>query len=258
MQALNRSELRQDLEGASVRKVDEPVSASALAPVDVKVGHLPFVIRVVRTEVQLGKVCELRAAAYGHHLPEFGEKLLEPDACDTQPGTLILLAEDKATGSAVGTLRILLNSHKSLPLEAAITLPPHMQGHFLVEINRLSVRPGYSQMDVRLALFKAAYLYCYANQVQYMLVGARRPLDRIYKSVTFKPIKGQDEWVPLSYAGGIEHTFLVFDVLMAERIWYHESHRLYPFFKETYHPDIQVFSAVSSGWTTPRKIPAGV
>jgi hypothetical protein len=229
----------------------------APTPVDVKISILPFVVRLVRTELQLHKVCELRAAAYGHHMPEFGERLMEPESYDTEPGTVILVAEDKITGSAVGTLRIHLNTHKKLPLEAAITLPERMQGHFLVEISRLSVRPGYSQMDVRLALFKAAYLFCYANQVQYMLVGARRPLDRIYKSVTFKPINGKDEWIPLAYANNIEHTVLVFDVLMAERIWYHENHRLYPFFKQTYHPDLQVFSAVSSGWTNPRRITQG-
>jgi hypothetical protein len=228
------------------------------APMDVKIGHLPFVVRLVRTELQLQKVCELRAAAYGHHMPEFGERLLEPESYDTEPGNVILLAEDKATGAAVGTLRIHLNTHRKLPLEAAVTLPERMQGHLLVEISRLSVRPGYSQMDVRLALFKAAYLYCYANQVQYMLVTARRPLDRVYKSVTFKPLNGKDEWIPIPYTGNIEHTVLVFDVLMAERIWYHENHRLYPFFKQTYHPDLQVFSAVSSGWTTPRKITANV
>jgi hypothetical protein len=230
----------------------------APTPVDVKIGHLPFTVRLVRTDVQLAKVCELRAAAYGHHMPEFGESLLRPEPYDTEPGNVILMAEDKATGAAVGTLRIHLNTHRTLPLEAAITLPAHMQGHFLVEISRLSVRPGYSQMDVRLALFKAAYLYCYANQVQYMLVTARRPLDRIYKSVTFKPLNGKDEWIPIPYTGNIEHTVLVFDVLMAERIWYHENHRLYPFFKQTYHPDLQVFAAVSSGWTTPRKITEAV
>jgi hypothetical protein len=228
---------------------------SPAAPVgSTKINALPFVVRLVRTEAQLQKVCELRAASYGHHLPEFGESLLQPDSHDTKQGTVIFVAEDKVTGEAVGTIRIHLNTHNPLPLEAALKLPGHIDGHFLVEVSRLSVRPGYNQMSVRLALFKALYLYCYANQVQYMLVTARRPLDRIYKSLGFSPINGVDQWIPIPYTGNIEHTVLVFDVLMADRNWYDESHRLYPFMRQTYHPDIQVFSAVSSGWTTPRRM----
>lgn len=222
-----------------------------------KVNVLPFVVRLVRTEAQLQKVCELRAASYGHHLPEFGETLLKPDSHDTEQGTVIFVAEDKITGEAVGTIRIHLNTHHPLPLEAAVKLPSHIDGHFLVEVNRLSVRPGYNQMSVRLALFKALYLYCYANQVQYMLVTARRPLDRIYKSLGFSPIHGVDQWIPIPYTGNIEHTVLVFDVLMADRNWYNESHRLYPFMRQAYHPDIQVFSAVSSAWSTPRCMTQG-
>jgi hypothetical protein len=228
---------------------------SPAAPVgSTKINALPFVVRLVRTEAQLQKVCELRAASYGHHLPEFGESLLQPDSHDTKQGTVIFVAEDKVTGEAVGTIRIHLNTHNPLPLESAVVLPVHIGEHFLVEVSRLSVRPGYNQMSARLALFKALYLYCYANQVQYMVVGARRPLDRIYKSLGFAGVKGLPEWVPLPYANNIEHAVLAFDVLMADRNWYNQSHRLYPFMRQTYHPDIQVFAAVSSGWTTPRKV----
>jgi len=250
-----------DVDGADMQQVmldpmqksDAPAEPAAHADGGVKVSVLPFVVRLVRTEAQLQKVCELRAASYGHHLPEFGETLLQPDAHDTEPGTVIFVAEDKATGAAVGTIRIHLNTHQPLPLESAIDLPPHIQGHLLVEVSRLSVRPGYNQMSVRLALFKALYLYCYANQVQFMVVTARRPLDRVYKSLGFTPVHGEDRWVPIPYTGNIEHTVLVFDVLMADRTWYNEHHRLFPFMRTTYHPDIQVFSAVSSGWTTPRR-----
>jgi hypothetical protein len=226
---------------------------STLAHDDVQTAALPFVVRLVRTEAQLGKVCALRAMSYGHHVPELGERLVQPDQYDRAPGTVVFVAEDKLSGEAVGTIRIHLNAHQPLPIEQAVTLPPQLQGHQLVEVSRLSVRPGYNQMNVRLALFKALYLYCYATQVQHMVVGARRPLDRIYRSLGFKPVNGQDEWVPLPYAGYIEHCVLTFDVLHADHTWYEQHHRLYPFMKQTYHPDIQVFAAVSSGWSNPRR-----
>lgn len=229
------------------------VSEPTVGDDDVQTSALPFVVRLVRTEAQLQKVCALRALSYGHHVPALGEQLLAPDRYDTAQGTVVFMAEDKDSGEAVGTIRIHLNVHDPLPLQAAVVLPPRLEGHLLVEVSRLSVKPGYNQMNVRLALFKALYLYCYATQVQYMVVGARRPLDRIYRSLGFQPLNGREEWVPLPYAGNIEHSILTFDVLHADHTWYEQHHRLYPFMKRTYHPDIQVFAAVSSGWSNPRR-----
>lgn len=248
------------LHSASLRDV-QPSKADGAAGVEgagdggaptVAANALPFVVRVVRTEEQLQKVCELRSVSYGRHLPEFGKTLAEPEPPDRMAGTVILLAQDKATGLAIGTMRIHLNTHEALPVQSAVPLPASVRGYLLAEVSRLSVRPGYNEMKVRVALFKALYLYCYANQVQFILVAARRPLDKIYKSLGFKPLGGQEQWVPLPYANNIAHTVLVFDVLVAERTWHDIKHPLYEFMVRTYHPDIQVFAAVSSGWTTPR------
>lgn len=203
---------------------------------------LPFVVRVVRTEGHLKQVCALRAEAYGRRLPAFGQSLRQPEPSDRAAGTAILMAQDKSSGAVVGTMRIHSNLHETLPIEGAFKFPKPMRGQLLVELCRFSIQPGYNNTAVRLALFKAMYLYCYAHQVQHIWVAARRPLDRIYKSLGFKPPGTEEHWVPLSYADNIPHSILSFDVLAAERLWFDIRHPLYEFMVRTYHPDLQVFS----------------
>lgn len=214
---------------------------------------LPFVVRVVRTQEHLNQVCALRAEAYGRRLPAFGQSLQAPEAADHAPGTTILMAQDKATGAVVGTMRIHSNLHESLPIEGAFKFPKSMRGQLLVELCRFSIQPGYNNTSVRLALFKAMYLYCYAHQVQYIWVAARRPLNRIYKSLGFKSPGDDELWVPLSYANDIPHSILSFDVLAAERLWFDIRHPLYEFMVRTYHPDIQVFSGGPAWAGVPRR-----
>lgn len=214
---------------------------------------LPFVMKLVRTEEQLQKVCELRSAAYGHHLPHMADNMLMPDALDKSPGTVIFLAEDKITGEAIGTARLQSNTHQPLLLEGSVDIPDDLKNQALTEITRFSVRPGYNQFTTRQALIKACYLYCCAMQLPIILIGARRPLDRIYESLGYVDIFGDGRKIPLKHAGGIEHKVLKFDVYGAERKWHANQHPLYGFMFQTHHPDIQVFSAVSSGWARPRR-----
>jgi hypothetical protein len=203
---------------------------------------LPFVVRVVRTEAHLQEVCDLRALAYGKRMPEFGRALSVPEPSDKARGTTILMAQDKGTGEVVGTLRIHSNIQEPLPIQGVVDIPKRLQENLLVELCRFSIKPGYNKTTVRLGLFKAMYLYCYAHQVQYIWVAARKPLNEIYKSLGFHaPDGGEEQWVPLSYADNIPHSILMFDVLAAERTWFDMRHPLYEFMGRTYHPDIQVF-----------------
>lgn len=224
-------------------------------PVSLVAHQLPFTVKVVRTEHELMRVCRVRAIAYERHMPGFGVKLSEPEVHDRAPGNVILIAEDKQTGEAVGTMRMHTNMHQRLPLQAAASLPLYMQRQLLVEVCRFSVKPGYSNGEVRQALFKALYLYCHASQAQYMVVAARRPLNEIYKSLGFKALHGgEEQWVPLSYAGGRPHSLLSFNVPLAEQLWQDIDHPLYDFMRRTYHPDIQVLAGMNSIWNHARPV----
>lgn len=228
-------------------ETDDAWDADEILMPQVAANALPFRVRVVRSEAQLQQVCALRAACYGHHLPEMGRALMEPEPWDRAPGTTILMAQDKASGDVVGTMRIHSNLHGPLPLHGAMKMPPSVRGHLLAEASRLAVQARFSELKVRLALFKALYLHCYASQVQSIVVGARKPLDRIYRSLGFNPLLEGDPLVPLPYANNIGHSVLVFDVLGAEREWHDTRHPLYEFMMRTYHPDIQIFSGGLGG-----------
>ena len=84
---------------------------------------LPFAISVVREEGRLDKAVSIRHAAYGRHVPSLAATLTRPESNDYDSGTVLLLAESKLDGSALGTMRIQTNRYKPLALEASAQLP---------------------------------------------------------------------------------------------------------------------------------------
>lgn len=202
---------------------------------------LSFTVRLARHPGDLGDACRLRGEAYGHHLPQMTQPLARPDGLDGQPGTAIVLARDKTSGRAVGTARIQRNQAAPLLLESSVILPRRLAECPRAEITRLAVAPG-SDVQLRPALMKTAYLYCLANQVRWLVIGARSDaLIRIYRRLGFEDVLGPDDRVPLAHAGGLLHRILAFDIVAAERTWHAGGHGLYPFMIETWHPDLQLF-----------------
>lgn len=202
---------------------------------------LTFSVSLAATAADLRDVCSVRAHAYGHHVPQMQETLAVPDATDGQRGTAILLCRDKVTGSAIGTARIQRNVAAPLQLEGSVILPRWLADEPRAELTRLAVLPGVDP-QTRLMLMKAAYLYCLASQVRWMVIGARsNALIRIYQGLGFMDVLGADDRVPLAHAGNLPHRILAFDVTAAERTWLASGHGLYPFMIETFHPDVHLF-----------------
>ncbi|MFN3415684.1 MAG: N-acyl amino acid synthase FeeM domain-containing protein [Caldimonas sp.] len=204
--------------------------------------HLSFTVRIARSPQDLQAACQVRAQSYGHHLPELRSTFAYPDALDHSPATAVLVCADKATGDPVGTARIQVNSHGPLLIEGSIEVPEAMRDDARAEITRLAVVPGQTDPLVKLALMKASYLYCLANQVRWMVIGARSPaLVRQYRRLGFSSLYDDDRPVPLAHAGNIDHWVLAFDVRAAEREWHAKHHPLYTFMVGTHHPDIRLF-----------------
>lgn len=204
---------------------------------------LSFDVRVVRDLHDLRAACAVRAAAYGHHLPQLKAALAEPDALDRQPGTAVLLCQDKSSGEAVGTARIERAAPAAaVQLETSVSLPDWLASRPRAEITRLAIRPGADPL-LRPMLMKASYLYCVANQIRWLVIGARSDaLVRIYRRLGFTDVLAADQTVPLAHAGGLRHRILVFDVVAAERSWHGCQHGLYSLMVETFHPDIRLFT----------------
>lgn len=214
---------------------------------------LPFTVRIVRNDDQLSKAIRIRAEAYGRHAPILGAKLAAPEQTDRDPDSIVFLAEAKNDSEPLGTIRIQTNFEAPLTIEQSITLPTRFIGRPLAGISRLAVRAGPRGRMVKLALFKAMHRYCLAKQVEWIVIGARPSLEKDYESLGFVDVFEDKAPRPLLSANGIPHRILAFEIPTAERKWLENNHPLYLFMFRRFHPDIQIFSSVSSMWKSPRK-----
>ena len=204
-------------------------------------GHskLGFVLDLVSTTQDLLDACSVRAQAYGHHMPEMGRRLAEPDELDFAAGTSVFVCRDKADGRAVGTMRIQSSSFGPLLMESSLSLPSWLAVSSRAEITRLAVRVGVDPL-IRLGLWKASYLFCMANGLDWMVVGARNEaLIRNYRRLGFVDVFGPEQLMPLAHTGGLPHRILAFENQSAQRRWGESRHALYPFVFETEHADLE-------------------
>lgn len=200
---------------------------------------LGFTLNVARNERDLRDACAVRAAAYGHHLPELRQAFAQPDALDRHPDTVVLLCRDKATGAATGTARIQSSRAGALLIEQSLPLPAALQAGPRAEITRLSVTAGADPLT-KLALMKASYLHCLSQGIAHLVIGARKPaLIRTYQRLGFADVQGPDDWVPLAHANNLPHRVLAFDVAGAEAAWRAVQHPLLAFMVHTHHPDLE-------------------
>lgn len=205
-----------------------------------------FSVRVATTDDDFREVCDVRAAAYGHHDPEMGPKFGDLEPLDRTEGTAVLLCRDKQSGQGIGTARIQVSAFGPLALESSLRLPDWLGKRPRAQISRLAVLAGADPL-VKLCLMKASYQYCLATQVRWMVIGARNnALIRNYRSLGFKDVFEAGAWVPLASGGGLPHQILAFDVVGAKAAWQAARNRLYGFMTDTVHADLQVVAANDS------------
>lgn len=204
------------------------------------VERLPFTIRRVQTEADLLKAVAIRHAAYARHLPEFAKTLARPEACDYDSDAVILLAESKLDGSAMGSTRIQTNVQQALHVEDSVELPLWLMTRRLAEVTRLGIEEGRVGRLVKLALIKACFDYCEQNQVEYAVVTGRTPIDRQYEQLLFSDVFPGKPLIPLRHVGNLPHRVMAFEIETGEARWSAAAHPLLGFFRHTRHPDIDV------------------
>jgi hypothetical protein len=209
--------------------------------------RLPFTIRRVESEDSLKKAVALRHAAYARHVPEFARSLALPEACDYDEDTVILLAESKLDGTALGTARIRTNVHHPLHIEESVVLPQWLQGRSLGEVERLGVSEGRIGHIVKVALVKAFFSYFEQAGIEYAVIAGRAPIDRQYEQLMFSDVFGEKEMVPLVHTGNIPHRVMAFEIATGEERWTAAKHPMLKFFRHTHHPDIDVGVASQRG-----------
>jgi hypothetical protein len=221
------------------RPAGEGASAPS-SPVARAVERLPFTIRRVATEADLLKAVAVRHAAYARHLPEFAKTLAAPEACDYDSDAVILLAESKLDGSAMGSMRIQTNVQQPLHVEDSVELPLWLVTRRLAEVTRLGIEEGRMGRLAKLALIKASFEYCEQNQVEYAVVTGRTPIDRQYEQLLFSDVFPGKAMVNLRHVGNLPHRVMAFEIDTGEARWAAANHPLLGFFRHTRHPDIDV------------------
>jgi hypothetical protein len=202
--------------------------------------RLPFTIRRVDSEDSLKKAVGIRHAAYARHVPDFARSLAMPEVCDYADDAVVLLAESKLDGSALGTARIQTNRHGSLHIEESIELPEWLQGRRLAEVTRLGVSEGRIGHVVKIALMKAFFQYWEQSGTEFAIATGRAPIDRQYEQLMFSDVFEPGRMIPLRHVGNIPHRVMAFEIASAEARWTAAKHPLLKFVRQTNHPDIQV------------------
>ena len=216
-------------------------SADAIAAVGrMSTEILTFTVRIASDEQQMERAVMLRQAAYARHVPDFAAQLKKPEAADFDAGSIVLIAESKFDGSVLGTMRIQTNSYGNLGIEESLELPDWLQGASLAEATRLGVSEGREGRLVKTVLFKAYFLYCQRAKVDWMVITARKPLDRQYEALLFKDVFAPREYIPMHHVGGIPHRVMAFHIATAEMRWTDSNHPLYGFMCNVFHPDIDL------------------
>jgi hypothetical protein len=217
-----------------------PAILAAATRLDMPTERLPFTVRRVGDEDSLRKAVRIRHAAYARHVPDFARTLAAPEACDYADDTVVLLAESKLDGSALGTARIQTNRHGPLHLEQSIELPDWLQGRRLAEVTRLGVSEGRIGHVVKVALMKAFFQYWEQSGTEFAIATGRAPIDRQYEQLMFSDVFEPGQMIPLQHVGGIPHRVMAFEIATAEARWTAAKHPLLKFVRQTNHPDIQV------------------
>jgi hypothetical protein len=227
-----------DHAGASVGQW-QPLEPPARETVNVE--RLPFRVRVCKTPADLNQAVAVRHTAYARHLDASVVDLMrQAEKADTALGTTLLLAESKVDGSVLGSMRIQTNVYGPLALEQSVRLPDEMQGHKLAEATRLAIAGDRTGHLVKSMLVKAGYLFCLRNEVQYMLITARSPVDRQYQRLLFRDLYPEQGYIPLAHVFGLPHRVMYFDVFDGEALWSERKHPLLDFMRWTLHPDIDL------------------
>jgi hypothetical protein len=137
-------------------------------------------------------------------------------------------------------MRVQTSHAGPLMMESSVVLPGWLAVAPRAEITRLAVAVGVDPLT-KLCLMKASYLFCVAQGVQWMAIGARNEaLIRNYRRLGFIDVLGNGEQVPLAHTGGLLHRILAFDVVSAEKTWAAARHPLYGFMVQTQHEDLQI------------------
>lgn len=210
-----------------------------------------FIIRIARTEEQLRQVTRLRYQSYSRTIPSLKETVNGPDSADYAQSTVILLAEDRATGSPLATVRIeVADDGYYLPRDL-LDLPDGIPVEATSYYSRLAACSGRNGTAAKLSIVKAAVRYSLAVGKHWVLAATPPGRARNYRMLGLKKLTDK----PPVAMPGFEHIELILlgvNLFDLERTARDRNEGFLKFLFSPASPEIEVFSSVKGAWLLPR------
>lgn len=206
-----------------------------------EVQDLPFCLRIAKTREDIERICLQRGGAYSRHQPDLVSRLSlsQPEADDLRDDAVLLMAESLEDGSVLGSLRLTTNINSPLRFEKEFDLPERFHQRALLEAGRMVTQNGPKGRMVVPALIKVAFEICYRTGIDYLMLIARAPIDRMYKAMQFEDLYNGEK-VFTSAQPGVPVTLFFMDILQVDHRFRMAGCPIYPFMAETHHPDIDI------------------
>jgi len=190
--------------------------------------------RVCETPEDARRSLAIRREVY---VEEKGVNVPVPDVYDRH--SWLMIAEEEATGTAVGTLRVTTRAAGPLECEHSFVLPGSLRTPDVVEMSRFAILADHRQgkgrsPGVSIGLFKAVALF--AHQVvdaSRMVLCSKAERVQTYTYLGFRPTGVR---APYTALDGAMHEILVMDIRHGYEPY--RDHELFQFFFETVSPQI--------------------
>lgn len=181
-----------------------------------------FRFRVCETEEDATRAIEVRRRVYQDNS---GYSVPVPDDIDAR--SWLLIAEETATGKAVGTVRITPRSAGSLECEEYLHLPGRLATGRTIEITRLAILPEYRKTSMNLpavsiGLFRLTYEFSFQVGAHAVVVCSKPERMMTYQLMGF-----QQTGLNVAYAklNGARHELLWHDFRQASTMVENELFR---------------------------------
>lgn len=210
-----------------------------------------FRIRIARTEEQLRQVARLRYQSYARTIPVLKSAVSKPDESDYSPRAVVLLAEDRRTGTPLATVRIeSADSDYYLPRDL-IGLPEGVNPEATTYYSRLSACNGKFGHAAKLSVVKAAVRYSLAVGKPWVVAAAPPDRTRNYRLLGLRPLSDKPA-VRMPGQPDIELILLGVNLFDLERESRKRDSGFLKFLFEPDAPEIEVFNSVRGSWVLPR------
>jgi hypothetical protein len=206
---------------------------------------LPFYVVVSRNTDTSARLLATRQRAFGDNdhpiksSPHFLSQMKSAEG-------ILISAECKSSGECLGSVRVDTNLATRFYFEDEITTPDLEDRSPSIYASKLNAPKGTQGMLTRMALSKTLYLYAHAIQAKYVYCFVNQARFRLYRNLGFEPVFGNNPNLILNCHDRVPTRMIRSEVNSLEEKLSALGPSMKTFFFDRHHPDIKIFSSVSS------------